>query len=105
MNGQSFITLIILCVTTQSKPENSLYGMVIDAGSTHSQLFIYSFICDLNPKLSPTQISFSSSIDPISSLQNQDECDTLISSLITFAKEYLSDYKNEWARYPIYLKA
>ena len=60
------------------------YGMVIDAGSTHSALYIYRFedrvtSNNIPPQSSPVQIAESEDQGPISELENQAASDTLIS--------------------------
>lgn len=60
------------------------YGMVIDAGSTHSSLYVYQFTdrvtsTNLPPQSEPIQIAESSSQGPVGDLQSQSESDILIS--------------------------
>ena len=76
------------------------YGMVIDAGSTHSALYVYRFelrqtSTNIPPQSSPVQIAASESTGPIGELQSQSACDTLVAvkyNFIQFALQIIPIY-------------
>merc|ERR1719291_88983 len=84
--------------------------MVIDAGSTHSALYVYEFenritSTNIPPQSKPNQIAASNDTGPIGKLTSQQQSDKLISTLTQFAKNILSKHKEKWNEYPIFLKA
>ena len=63
------------------------YGMVIDAGSTHSALYVYKFenritSDNIPPQSAPVVIAASNDTGPVGELTSQSQCDTLVSVII-----------------------
>jgi len=110
------LCLICICVTfllrtcLSDDDTEYEYAMVIDAGSSHSKLFVYRFeqrvtSTSAAPQSTPIPIGHGNSTDPISKLTSQEASDALISQLIAYPQNLLSEHSAKWFKYPIYLKA
>ena len=82
---QQIISLLFVSLFFDTNGDTEYdYAMTIDAGSTHSALYIYRFekrvtSTNMPPQSSPIQIANSDDVGPIGTLSTQHESDTLIS--------------------------
>ena len=86
------LAFLLLCTATDAE-STSDYGMVIDAGSTHTELYVYQFADrvthDQNPpKSSPNQIAGVTYPDPVAHLTNQQETDIFIQVMFIHSLSY-----------------
>jgi len=104
----SFILILnALCAFADDGHE---YGMVIDAGSTHSTIFVYQYALrvtssNIAPASKPKQIAESEETGPVGALTSQSASDALVMYLTNFTKTKLADDEDRWGEFPIYLKA
>ena len=110
----SFPILLLLTVTSQGKTLD--YGMVMDVGSTHTQLFVYAWShreASSNkhvkePESRPIEIGASRRVSP----GIQDTIPQSYEGIVNYLKPLIDDAKNltinlssRWSKFPIYFKA
>jgi Golgi nucleoside diphosphatase len=100
------LLLVFVCVRAQLD-----YGIIIDAGSSGSRIYLYEWPERLDKTLplveqasiNQTVVSTKTSISLESFATNPTSVSTSLSPLITYVQKYLP--KNKWSTTPIYLKA
>lgn len=109
------VAAALLCAAVVSAQDSWEYGIVIDAGSSHSALYVYKWA----PRVSNTYDSSAPFSSPVtqeawstanqiaisSFVNNPSAAGASLTPLIAFAQQTLAAVPSQWATTPIYLGA